>query len=79
VIRRAIETSSVSRRDPLHLTLSERERIDRELGDACELMGAEAGIHLTLLARRPLRDTAIAAQAARHRLRKSPRPCAFCG
>jgi len=55
------------------------EAIDRELGDAFELMGAEAGMRLTLLARRPLRDTAMAAQAARHRLWLAALPLSCAG
>ncbi len=55
------------------------EVIDRELGDAFELIGAEAGMHLTLLARRPLRDAATAAQAARHRLWLAALPLACAG
>ena len=55
------------------------EAIDRKLGDAFELMGAEAGMYLTLLARRPLRDAAPAAQAARHRLWLAALPLSCAG
>jgi GntR family transcriptional regulator/MocR family aminotransferase len=52
---------------------SERRRtlvgaIERELGDCCEILGGEAGLHLTVSIGERLRDTEIAAKAVQRKL-----------
>lgn len=55
------------------------EAIAREFEDSCELIGAEAGLHVTLLPRERLRDTEIAERAARHRLWLAPLSRSYAG
>jgi GntR family transcriptional regulator / MocR family aminotransferase len=55
------------------------EALRSEIGDLCEIVGAEAGMHLTILLGDGLRDTKIAAQAAQRKLWLSALSLSYTG
>jgi GntR family transcriptional regulator / MocR family aminotransferase len=55
------------------------EEIERELGDCCEILGGEAGMHLTVSIGERLRDTEIAAKAVQRKLWLSPLSPSYVG
>jgi GntR family transcriptional regulator / MocR family aminotransferase len=55
------------------------EAIQEEFGNSCELVGAEAGMHITLLVSDKVRDTEIAAKAAEKKLWLSALSLSYVG
>ena len=55
------------------------EEIERELGDCCKILGAAAGMHITVLIDEKLRDTEITAKAAHRKLWLSALSLSYVG
>jgi GntR family transcriptional regulator/MocR family aminotransferase len=55
------------------------EHLQHQLGDACRIIGAEAGMHLALLVDGDVRDQEIAVRAAEHKLWLSPLSSSYLG
>ena len=55
------------------------EEIERAFGDSCTIVGADAGMHLTVLMRARLHDQEVAAKAMRRKVLVSPLSLAYVG
>jgi GntR family transcriptional regulator / MocR family aminotransferase len=55
------------------------QEIERTFGDSCTIVGADAGMHVTVLMRGPLQDQEVAAKAMRRKVLVSPLSLAYAG
>jgi GntR family transcriptional regulator/MocR family aminotransferase len=55
------------------------QEVERVFGDSCTIVGADAGMHIAVLMRRPVQDQEVAARALRRKLVVSPLSLAYVG
>ncbi|MCU1284012.1 MAG: transcriptional regulator, GntR family [Acidobacteriales bacterium] len=55
------------------------QEVERELGDSCRIVGAQAGMHITLLMNGELKDQEISAKAIKHKLLLSALSLSYVG